>query len=239
VFVDPRLDGDIRGQIGSVTLEDQLKTIEGLVQQLNAIQQRYEQALKTAVIILRFEMIRDVKTQILELSKKIEEVEQRGTISYRPYQLRFQRDVLDPRDALQKLVFKGSDEKVETGLPMEELTGIRRFMEDAVTEGNLESAVDKFELVREKLTFPANDPRHQVKDRLEDIYRKAKTAQDFQRLNLQVSGVIMIEDGLSTAIINGKTFSEGDALADHLFLKEIGAEYVEFLFRGVVLRMKR
>ncbi|MCA8972347.1 MAG: hypothetical protein KDC95_21345, partial [Planctomycetes bacterium] len=72
-----------------------------------------------------------------------------------------------------------------------------------------------------------------------ELYQKAKVAQEFSRLQISVTGTILLPEFLSTAIINGKTYTEGDAIGDELFLKEVGEDFVEFLYRGVVLRRKQ
>lgn len=241
IFVDPRVDqtqndpGNARG----ATLAQQLQKIEELTTEVKAIKQKWAQAEKTSILLLRYEMQRDCKRRLTAVTGEIEKVEQRGMINYRPYLLKFQREVREPRDSLFKLVFKSGAEQKVLGIPMDELTSIQRFMIDALTDGRLEDAIDKFELVQEKLIFPKGDERQAVAERLRDLYTKASVAQDFSRLDLKISGIILLDGGLSTAIINGKTYTEGDALQDKLFLKEIGPEYTEFLYRGVVLRKKR
>ncbi len=238
VWVDPRVDPREVLNDG-IPLQEQLARIEKLQAELESIRDKHAQSLKTSVLLVRFEMARDVQKRLTKLGEAIEETEARSTIRYRPYVLKFQREIREPYEALSKKIFKEKGKQGPVGIPLSELTAIRKFMEDALIEGRLADAVDRFELVREKLSFPPGDERSTVAKRLQDLYRKAKIAQDFSHLDLKLSGIILIDAGLSTAIINGKTYTEGDALGDSLFLKEIGAEYTEFLYRGVVLRKKR
>ncbi len=240
IWVDPRVDnsGDIAGGERSTSLAEQLALIETITADLAATRELDVQAKKTTVLLLKFELQREVKKKLTEIGARIDEASERGMISYRPYLLKFQREVKEPYDQLFAVVFK-SDKEKQIGIPMEELVTTRRFMEDALVDGHLEDAVDRFELIREKLRFPPKDERQAVADRLRDLYRKAKVAQDFSRLDLKISGIILLERGLSAAIINGKTFTEGDSIGAALFLKELGSDYTEFLFQGVVLRKKR
>lgn len=241
VFVDPRLDTDRigTGDSADYPLAKQLAKIEQFTREIAAIRKKWQQAGTQTVLLLRFEMVRDVKQRLTKLAAQLEQTEKRGILTYRPYLLKFQREVREPYDKLQAQVFNPEAGPETRGVPLEELVSIKRFMIDALTKGRIQDAIDKFELVSEKLIFPPRDERNKVAARLRDLHRKASIAQKFSHLDLRVTGTILLGDGLSTAIINDKTYTEGDALGDHLFLKEIGPEYVEFLFEGVVLRKKK
>lgn len=242
IFRDPRID---RNNIVSdgAPISEQLRELEEAIQELDGIRSKWKQANETSVLLVRFEMRRDVTKRLEALSAKADDLETRAFFSYQPYQLRFQREVRDGVDALLKEIAGGgsgpSGRPEPQGLPMKELIGIRRKIEDALNEGRLEDAVDDFELVRDKIAFAATDERARIAARLQSLYQKAKVAQEFSRLSIAVTGTIRLPESLSTAIINGKTYTEGDAIGDELFLKEVGEDYVEFLYRGVVLRRKQ
>lgn len=242
IFIDPRIDRNNLISDGA-PISEQLRELEEAIQELDGIRSKWKQAKETSVLIVRFEMRRDVTKRLDALFAKAEDFEARSFFTYQPYQLRFQREVRDGIDGLMKTVkgvkTGGPGSAEARGLPMTELVGIRRKVEDALNEGRLEDAIDDFELIRDKIEFPANDERVAIANRLREYYHKAKIAQEFSRLAIGVSGTIRLPESLSTAIINGKTFTEGDAIGDELFLKEVGEDYVEFLFKGVVLRRKQ
>lgn len=241
IFRDPRIDrNNVLGD--GAPISEQLRQLEEAVQELEGIRSKWKQASETSVLLVRFEMRRDVSKRLEALSATAEDLEARAFFSYQPYQLRFQREVRDGIELLAQAIKggKGTGRGTEPqGLPMKELVGIRRKIEDALNEGRLDDAVDDFELVRDKIEFASTDDRAKVADHLRGLYQKAKVAQEFSRLSIAVTGTIRLPESLSTAIINGKTFTEGDAIGDELFLKEVGEDYVEFLYRGVALRRKQ
>lgn len=241
IFTDPRIDRNNLISDGA-PISEQLRELEEAIQELEGIRSKWKQAGETSVLLVRFEMRRDVEKRLEALAAKAEEFEARSFFTYQPYQLRFQREVREGIEALIKAVKGGkADSSVAEaqGLPMAELVGMRRKIEDALNDGRLDDAVDSFELVRDKIQFAPSDERAPVANVLHELYQKAKVAQDFSRLQIAVTGTIRLPESLSTAIINGKTFTEGDAIGDELFLKEVGEDFVEFLYRGVVLRRKQ
>jgi hypothetical protein len=112
-------------------------------------------------------------------------------------------------------------------------------MEEHLDSGEMEQAVERYESVKDKIVTPDDDPRHALAQQIARLYQKAKVGLEFSRKTIQISGAVVVESGYSGAIINGKTYQEGDALEDDLFIKAIGRESVEFLFKGVIISKKR
>ena len=235
IFVDPRVDP---GSDSSITISKQRETLEKLAQQVVAASKLNERRIKEPVLLLRFEKRRELKGALDKIGTELARIEERDIITYHPFKLRLQREVREPLAAMRQQL-DGSNKGERKGLSIEQLTAIRRQMEDALDQGQLTEATDRYELVSEQVKFPASDDRSVIAAELAELYRKAKIALRFTSMELAVSGIIVTGDGLSTAIINGKTYTEGDAISDQLFLKEVAEEYTEFVFQGVVLRRKR
>jgi len=134
---------------------------------------------------------------------------------------------------------RGKGPNTNVGIPMPALKGILKFMEDALIDGRIHEAIAKYEVAQEGLNFSEGDDRLAIARRIRDLHKKAIIAQDFARIRLNIQGVILIDNGISTVIINGRTYQEGDAIEEHLFLKEITPESVEFLYKGLVISKKQ
>ena len=238
IFVDPRLDTTtVPG--GAIDVPEQLKRIEELSSEIKVLGKIYTDALLLRNVIERYEQLRDVKRRLKAAKLNIDDLVDRDVISYRPYRLKFQREVTVPLEEMWTKVFidkNGVTEEVSLSL----LISTRRFMEDALIDGRLEDAVERFQLIKERLFFQETQVQKiREAETLQALFRKASTALEFSRLELRVSGYIVTDGGISTAIINGKTYEEGDALGPDLFLQEIGPEWMRFLYKGVEILKKQ
>ncbi|HHI79006.1 MAG TPA: hypothetical protein ENK02_03430 [Planctomycetes bacterium] len=236
IFVDPRPDVlgvEGSGAVGRLPRKEQEEILKGLLNQVAQIRELKKRARETKVVLERFEFSRKASKLLVKIKEKILEVQEKELLTDQSISYRFQREVRDVIDAMEK---KGKEKSV--GLTMSELNTIRRYLEDSLIEGRLDDAVDKFSEVEQHLVFPSRDPRKEVAGRIQALYKKARVGQEFSRLKLDITGTIVIGRGLSTAIVNGKTFQEGDPLDADLFLKKVGEEWCEFLFKGVAIRKR-
>ena len=76
--------------------------------------------------------------------------------------------------------------------------------------------------------------RKPLVERLRDLAYEARTVMDFEKVKLEVGGVILIEGGAPVVMINGRPVSEGDLLDRDLVVLAIRREEIEFIFRGIV-----
>ncbi len=244
VFVDPRPlqreGGDDRGSTGSApSLKEQLKIVNDLSVQVADLDKKYEEAQNPSIpVIVRYELLDKVRKGSLAIAGTIETVQDQGQIRFPAYRLKFQKDVIDPFGKLQRK-FEDGGAKDNIGIPLEELSELQKQMEDDLERGHLADAKSRFASLSNKLDFPKDDPRRPIAEHLIEMSRKATVALEFQTLRLKVTGIIIVDGGLSTAIINGKTYQEGDAVGDNLFLKALGEETIEFLYKGVIIGMRR
>jgi Tfp pilus assembly protein PilO len=236
IFVDPRPDVlgvEGAGAVGRLPRKEQEEILKDLLGQVAHIRELKRRARETKVVLERFEFSRKASKMLIKVKEKILEVQEKELLTDQSISYRFQREVRDAIDAMEK---KGKEKAV--GLRMDELNTIRRYLEDALIDGRLDDAVDKFSEVEQHLIFPTQDPRRGVAGRIRTLYKKARVGQEFSRIKLEITGTIVIGKGLSTAIVNGKTFQEGDPIDADLFLKKVGEEWCEFLFKGVAIRKR-
>ena len=54
----------------------------------------------------------------------------------------------------------------------------------------------------------------------------------FVKIPLEISGVVVQENGKSGLLVNGQSYEEGDYLTTSLLLKSVGREHAEFIYKG-------
>jgi len=99
-----------------------------------------------------------------------------------------------------------------------------------------ELALAVYAAVEPSLTLAETDgPRAPMVEEIRALETRARTILDFERLELQIGGVIIQGNGPSVALINGRALGVGDMLDGDLVIQAIREEEIEFLFRGIVL----
>jgi Tfp pilus assembly protein PilO len=240
IFVDPRVESGPPGP-GDKTglpLNEQTALIERARAEVSSLEEKQKAAEAEVNFIKRFELNKAVKEGLTKLDQKIAEVNDKELLSYRPNRLRFQVEVVQRYETLKKKHTGGPEDGVELGLPMSDLVAARTALEDHLQSGELDAAVERFELTREKLVAPEGDPRHEVEQALRKLYQKAKTGQEFVRKDIRILGMVVVEKGVSGVIINGEIYQEGDSVEDDMFIKSIRRDSVEFLFKGTLIAKK-
>ncbi len=83
---------------------------------------------------------------------------------------------------------------------------------------------------------PAGDrERYPLRIVIEGLVLRAKVAQEFAAMSLTITGVVVNGGGTSGCILNREVYQEGDWVTDLLFIKSVGREQVEFVYKGFTL----
>jgi len=238
IFVDPR------ERVGSRTipatrtnLRQQLTLVEQLTKEVRSLRERNQQAERTGVLLLALELRREVKKGIADVEARLAKLDDGLVISYNPYRLRLEREVREPLRLLRDTL-DGANAKSTAGLSRATLQDMLEFMEAALLDGRISDVIAKYEVVQDGLAFTAADNRFDTARRIRDLYEKATIAQDFSRIPLDIEGLVLIDNGVSALILNGRTYQEGDAIKENLYLKEVASEDVEFVYKGLVIRKR-
>jgi hypothetical protein len=101
--------------------------------------------------------------------------------------------------------------------------------------GEYQLMLEAFGSIDNRLTAIETDPlRRPLIDRLRDLAYEARTVIDFEKVQLDVGGVVLIEGGAPIVMINGRSLSEGDLIGQDLIVRSIRRDEIEFIFRGIV-----
>ena len=234
IFVDPRATGAEGSDEAS--LEEQRKALErglGWVESLGRIQARLQS--DEATMFERFALEKRFKQ---ELAAALDGVEAEGRmIHYQPYRSRWSQEVAVPLAKLRDgVVAAGPDAEIDPYLKADEMEELIALMAADCSDGKLEEARERYEGIAERLAVPESDDRYGLAVSAKRWHLKAVTAMDFQALDLQVQGVVVNGGGgRSGVLLNGDVYEEGDYVQDDLLIKQVDAEHVWFVFRGLTL----
>ncbi|MEC9046541.1 MAG: type 4a pilus biogenesis protein PilO [Planctomycetota bacterium] len=234
IFVDPRATGAEGSDEAS--LEEQRKALErglGWVESLGRIQARLQS--DEATMFERFALEKRFKQ---ELAAALDGVEAEGRmIHYQPYRSRWSQEVAVPLAKLRDgVVAAGPDAEIDPYLKADEMEELIALMATDCSDGKLEEARKRYEGIAERLAVPESDDRYDLAVSAKRWHLKAVTAMDFQALDLQVQGVVVNGGGgRSGVLLNGDVYEEGDYVQDDLLIKQVDAEQVWFVFRGLTL----
>ena len=230
-WIDPRVPSAV--QDGGATVQEQMQKVEELAALMVSAHQKWTEV-QSAENVLDRMVKRDELTQILGvLDEELRRIEAKSYISYVPAQSRLQAEVYDPRQALMLAI------EAEPGMPgprraeMEQLIG---SMSDHISQGEYDLALQAFKVMEPALEEVKGDPvREALEGELRQLALEAKTLRDFENIELDFGGSIIIGGRPPVILINGVSYQEGDVVGPGLEIASIRKGEVDFYFRGFVL----
>lgn len=236
IFVDPRQRGDLGP--GGPSPAEQREVLERYVGQLQTLNDMLLRMRKPDTTLFdRYTLEKNVRDGIESLAGAIQSEATR--ITFPPYRLRWQKEVLQPLEDLRGQVdalAKGAGGAFkDPWLPLPDLTQMLADMDQDLQSGNLEQAKARYEAVVTKLQVPPDDPRHPLAVQARAMHTKATVAMEFRAMDLRIQGVVVQKAGRSGVLLNGNSYEEGDYFSDDLLVKAIEEEQVWFVFKGLTL----
>ena len=235
IFVDPRessVDRD-RGAPG-VPVIDQRKIIEDLTSKLGECEGIYTRLQDPTITIFdKYSLERSLRQKIGELDKRVQEINDQALISHAPLRLTWNREVIEPLAKLrQQADASGTADTGQRWLSEEEMVSVLERMGEDLKVGDIAAAIDRYDSVEERIRVEKKDYRYPTYVKIESLYLRAKLAEEFGTLMLDISGICVNEDGKSGVILNGTVYEEGEYIDDQLLIKSVGRDRVEFVYKG-------
>jgi hypothetical protein len=228
--VDPRTPADsLDGPL--LTIEEQMAAVEGLVERTLELQAFWEDYRSLEEFQARVEAGVTFEALLFKLEEDVRMVKVEGSLKHLPAERLFRTEVVpvvdDLRTAMgESLYGQGPGEAL--------LREALAVMEGHLLLGEFELAIAALAPLESGLDRAAEDSdRAPLVAEIRDLEWRARTAMDFDELELEVGGVIVGDH--SVALIDGRSVSEGEMVAPDLFVRRIQPDQVEFVFRGVAL----
>ena len=215
--------------------------IERLIERIRTLESELdiEDLLRERNDIFRLtQQVKDNREAFHSLGRDIDQVRLEKLIRNTELSERFRNEVLTPFEALHKRIKDGDESQ-----PPMTLVEVKQRFDDIAKDFDER----KWEAVRKKVRdFMAmtREGDHVVEEsrpwveKIVDLLRRSGVIKNFEKRKIEISAIIYSPNGLSLAIINGKTKSEGDALdADgRVVIAEVGEDYVIFETEGVEIK---
>lgn len=236
IFADPRMSSY---DVTNTPVEDQIALIERYDDEVKQLTKVFDRMTAADTMMMEEYRLRQMLLEgISRVEAEIKDINDRGAISFRPYQVRWNNDVELPfgelRNQLTKVIDEGKSEQ-DNFLKMADLVQLHETMVRFVRTGNLDEAIRRYEEVDDHLGVPSDDPRFQKVLDISTLHKKAIVAKEFQRLRLDIQGVVVRDDGRSGVLINDLALEEGDYVGPDCFVKKVMSEQVAFIYKGLTL----
>jgi len=230
-WIDPRVP--VRADSPSMlSVQEQMDLVQSLAERTQAVLAKWEEVKTAENVIVEMMTRADMEEQLGRLDEEVRRVLADQAIAYVPSQTRLQAEIVEPLDGLHQQLAASDQGRGPSETQLKEL---ERTMVVHREEGEYKLMLEAFSMIDNRLVSIENDQlRKPLIERLRDLAYEARTVLDFEKIKLEVGGVILIEGGAPVVMINGRPVSEGDLLDRDLVVLAIRREEIEFIFRGIV-----
>ncbi|MFT4543230.1 MAG: Tfp pilus assembly protein PilO [Planctomycetota bacterium] len=233
-WIDPRVPAHVTDE-SALSVQDQMDLVEGLNMKMKVVLEEWTEVEEAPNELARMLARRDVERAVADLQEDLRRLEADGQISYVPAKKRLRNDVYDPLDELLALLA----DDTPTGPSREVLTELHESMHEHISLGEYALALDAYSLMLPNLEMVVGDPiRMHIVNAIKEAHWEAQTLSEFEKIELNIGGVAIIEGRPPAIVLNGRAIGIGDRVVkgeDELELLDIRPNEIDFYFRGVVL----
>ncbi len=218
-----------------VPVEEQERTLAGLVEEINRVHHQIElegSDVSTLGVVERAELKRQINEKVTILQETIAAFAAREYFSGTVHP-RFNSLVLEPVNRLlAERNIQGS-----SALTLDELTRTRNTMRDLFARGQYSDLITSYGQVESRFHFvTGTEEGVEMIQEVDQLKREASAIIEFSERSVLVTGVIFRPDNGSVAVVNGKVLSVGDTLDGDILVTSIDLDEVEFNFKSVSIR---
>lgn len=231
-WVDPRLPVE-SDDPSALPVQEQSRIVEELVTRTQECLVLWDKVGVAPNVVEEMTLRAELDQRLQALEEDSRRTVAEGSITFVPSVRRLQLEALDPLAVLRGKV---DAESGGNGPTVASLKDMLAAMKRDIAQGAPELALIAYQTVEPSLELAHKDAeRAPFVDALRKAEQEARILADFQKLDIQITGVAIAEGVPPVALINGKALGEGDLVNDELVVRSIRAGEIEFIFRGVVL----
>ena len=229
-WVDPRM---LANDPNAMSIPDQIKIADGIkerVEQLEVLWVDVEAAPNIIALMKARTALLDTLVPLEEELKRLEGVR----LGYKPVEIRLDQYRDDVARIREQLEIKTPDGKMTSKELTEAIESVRR----QVVAEDYEAALSHFKSIEPQLLGLEKDPERAVlAEELRRLANNAQTVLDFEKIEMTVGGVAIMEGARPVALINGDTIIAGEYvdMSGELFINDIRPHEIEFVYKGVTL----
>jgi len=230
-WIDPRVPVQAENP-SMLSVQEQMDVVQKLADRVQAVLAKWEQVKTAENVIVEMMTRSDMEADLAALEEETRKIMTEKQIGYVPSERRLQNEVVEPLVDLRK---QFSQAEVGKGPSEVQLREIEATMAASQEKGEYKKMLEAFAVIDNRLNQAEADPvRKPLVDRLRDLAYEARTVMDFEKVKLDVGGIVLIEGAEPVALINGKSIGVGDMLSGEVVVRAIHRDEIEFIFRGVV-----
>jgi Tfp pilus assembly protein PilO len=231
-FIDPRVPANVDGG-PMLTIEEQIKLVDDLVALVDEAKISFESVKAADNLIAEMKANSALEEQLAHIDEEIRRVEAANQLTFIPAERRFQKQVVEVVQAIRN-DRDGQDQG--QGPSLTALREANEAMRRHIDAQEYELALDVFDAVEPRLALAEREEhKRELAQSLRDLEVVAQTVIEFEKIELEIRGIAMLEDEHPVALINGQAVSEGEMIGDELVVRNIGPDHIEFSFRNLLL----
>lgn len=231
-WIDPRVPAVV-GPGSVLTVQQQNDLVLELIARVGLAEAKWVEVEDAPDVLRRMVARQDLAEMLAFLEEDLRRVATEGQLSYVPAQKQLEKNVSTPVKVLRQRLTETID---ILGPPREVLTGVRDGMRSHLERGEYALAIEVYGTVKEELDLVRGDSvREVLAEQIRQLADDASILRDFDKIELEVGGVALIEGMRPSILINGRAMTIGDMINPELEVYAVRSNEIEFIFRGVIL----
>ncbi len=229
-WVDPRMQAN---DPTAMSIPEQIAIADGIrdrVEALDTLWADVEAAPNIIALMKARTALLDALVPLEDDLKKLADVK----LGYKPAEIRLDQYRDDVAHIREQLELKTPEGKTTVKELKDAIASVRTQVENEDYEG----AINHFKSIEPQLLGLEDDPdRGPLAAELQRLANNAQTVLDFEKIDMQVGGVAIMEGARPVALINGDTIVAGEYvdMSGELFINDIRPHEIEFVYKGVTL----
>jgi Tfp pilus assembly protein PilO len=240
-FVNVRRKRDDVAGVGEQDLPAQEALLETVVEEVRSLQEGIEietHLRKIGDLFRLTQQMKENREAFARLKRRIDEIRRDGLVTAKSLLNRFKAEVIEPFSRLEEDIDNGveSSPALTQAQVKEYFDRVTKFFEEREWK-KVQDEVRAFAALSRDGKHVTDDARVLALEVLAFEHR-TKVIQEFEKRDIKISTILFSPNGMSVAIVNGKTLGEGDALdaEGQVLVQAIGENYVVFETEGVEIK---
>jgi hypothetical protein len=231
-WVDPRVPLPKDGE-APLPIEEQILLVDDLVERTRTATDLWEAYRDADNLIAQMKTRAELDEALAALAEDVRQVQEKKQLVFVSAERRFQKEVLDALDELHAKLNNAEDVVGPTVAVLQEAIDT---VDGFLRSHEYDQALNAYRAIEPRLHLAENDAaRKPLVSQLRWLSRVAETVIEFDGIEMNISGVALIDKLKPVAVINGESLSEGEMVADDLFIRTIRQDEIEFVYRDVIL----
>ena len=231
-WIDPRVEVEVDG-MPTLSIEEQFAIVDELIDRATGAKALVEELVAATDVIEEMKVRTKLEEEIAYLDEEIRRVQSQGLLVFVSAAKRFENQVVDVVGSLRDDVLNAQRGQ---GPSLASLQTAIETMESHIESQEYEVAIEVFITIEPGLPLAEREEiKRPLVQALRELDLLTRTVLDFEAIDISIDGIATYENRRPVALINGRPVTEGELVGDEVIVRNIGADQIEFSYRGLVL----